>query len=183
MAKTASRPIRPLDMSMEFELLSENIAWIFRNHSDLPAAMEKVIMPRILSVSRLKGSAYGARDSTMGKGRKKVQNDLTNTLAKTRREKWIVMHNALNRNMPTQILTPVREGGIPVERDFTNLEKQITARKQADVIRRVEGEKTKGYQVRMKTFGESNTLWSDLQKANLGEPGGAKVPEKAEKKP
>lgn len=266
-----------LDMSVEFELLPENIAWIFRNYGDLPAAVEKVIMPQILSVSRLKGSGYGARDFIVGEGREKFQNDLTEALAKSLREKKIVIHNALirNVNVPKQILTPIQETGIALERDLTNIEKQNTAKKQAelntqlslidqrveevkqetekmkaeiraqtnkevaqikgealhqvalirketaairaqkttllgkaeaDVIRLVEGEKAKGYQLKVKAFGDpvaynlwtlahslrddltinilhsgNGTLWTDLQKANLGELGGAKAIEKTQK--
>lgn len=266
-----------LDMSVEFELLPENIAWIFRNYGDLPAAVEKVIMPQILSISRLKGSAYGARDFIVGEGREKFQNDLTDALAKTLREKKIVIHNALirNVNVPMQILTPIQQAGIAQEHDLTNKEKQNTAKKQAelnteislidqrgeevtqeteklkaeiqadtnkqvaeigaeavrqvaliqketaavraektttlgkaaaDVVRLVEGEKAKGYQLKVKSFGDpvaynmwtlaqslreditinilhsgNGTLWTDLQKANMGEIGGAKLIQQAQK--
>ena len=44
-----------LDMTVEFELRPKDVAWIFRTYGDLPAAVDKVIMPQILSVSRLKG--------------------------------------------------------------------------------------------------------------------------------
>ena len=55
-----------LDMTVEFELLPKDVAWLFRTYGDLPAAVDKVIMPQILSVSRLKGSAYGAKDFIVG---------------------------------------------------------------------------------------------------------------------
>lgn len=124
-----------LDMTVEFELLPENIAWIFRNYGDLPAAVDKVIMPQILSISRLKGSAYGARDFIVGEGREKFQNDLTDTLAKVLGEKKIVIHNALIRhvNVPMQILDPIQQASIAQEQDLTNQEKQNTAKKQAEL--------------------------------------------------
>ncbi|MDD5349633.1 MAG: SPFH domain-containing protein [Chthoniobacteraceae bacterium] len=266
-----------LDMTVEFELLPENIAWIFRNYGDLPAAVDKVIMPQILSISRLKGSAYGARDFIVGEGREKFQTDLTDALAKVLGEKKIVIHNALIRhvNVPMQILDPIQQASIAQEQDLTNQEKQNTAKKQAElntqlslidqagqqvgqeteklkanikadqtkkvaeiggetlrqaaeiqkqtaairaektttlgkaqaqVIRLVEGEKAQGYQMKIKAFGDPvaynlwtlatsldnkikvnilhsgpGTLWTDLQKANLGELGGAKLLQPAKK--
>jgi hypothetical protein len=266
-----------LDMTVEFELLPENISWVYRNYGDLPAAVDKVIMPQILSISRLKGSAYGARDFIVGEGREKFQSDMTDALAKVLGEKKIVVHNALIRhvNVPMQILDPIQQASIAQEQDLTNQEKQNTAKKQAelntqvslidqagqqvsqeteklkasikadqskqvaeigaetlrqtaeiekqtagiraektttlgkaqaDVIRLVEGEKALGYQMKIKAFGDptaynlwtfateldenvkvnilhsgAGTLWTDLQKANLGELGGAKLLQSAAK--
>ena len=124
-----------LDMTVEFELLPENIASVYRNYGDLPAAVDKVIMPQILSISRLKGSAYGARDFIVGEGREKFQNDMTETLAKVLGEKKIFIHNALIRhvNVPMQILDPIQQASIAQEQDLTNQEKQNTAKKQAEL--------------------------------------------------
>ncbi|MEI6350088.1 MAG: SPFH domain-containing protein [Verrucomicrobiota bacterium] len=124
-----------LDMSVEFELLPENIAWVFRNYGDLPAAVDKVIMPQILSISRLKGSAYGARDFIVGDAREKFQADLTEALAKVLAEKKIIIHNALIRhvNVPEQILTPIQQASVAQEQDLTNQERQNTAKKQAEL--------------------------------------------------
>jgi len=119
-----------LDMTVEFELLPNNIAWIYRSYGDLPAAVEKIIMPQILSISRMKGSAYGARDFIVGEGREKFQNDLTEALAKTLAKRKIIIHNALIRhvNVPMQILEPIQQASIAQEQDLTNKEKQNTAK-------------------------------------------------------
>jgi hypothetical protein len=124
-----------LDMTVEFELLPEYIAWVFKNYGDLPAVVDKVIMPQILSVSRLKGSAYRAKDFIVGEGREKFQIDLTETLAKTLAERRVEIHNALIRhvNVPMQILDPIQQASIAVEENLTNKEKQNTARKQAEL--------------------------------------------------
>ena len=124
-----------LDMTVEFELLPENIAWIYRTYGDLPAAVDKVIMPQILSISRLKGSAYGARDFIVGEGREKFQNDLTDALAKTLAERKIIIHNALIRHVdvPMQILEPIQQASLAQEQDLTNKEKQNTAKKLAEL--------------------------------------------------
>lgn len=124
-----------LDMTVEFELLPERIAAIFRSYGDLPAVVEKAIMPQILSVSRMKGSAYGATDFIVGVGREKFQTELTEALGKVLDERKIKVHNALIRhvNVPDQILKPIQEAGIAVEQDLTNKEKQNTAKKEAEL--------------------------------------------------
>jgi regulator of protease activity HflC (stomatin/prohibitin superfamily) len=124
-----------LDMTVEFELLPENIAWIYKTYGDLPAAVEKIIMPTILSVSRLKGSAYGARDFIVGEGREKFQKDLTEALAHTLADKKILVYSALIRHVsvPMQILDPIQQASIANEQDLTNKEKQNTARKMAEL--------------------------------------------------
>ena len=124
-----------LDMTVEFELLPQNIAWIYRSYGDLPAVVDKIIMPQILSVSRLKGSAYRAKDFIVGEGREKFQSDLTDALARTLAEKRIIIHNALIRHVevPAQILDPIQQASIAVEQNLTNKEKQNMARKQAEL--------------------------------------------------
>jgi len=124
-----------LDMTVEFELQPKDVAGIFRTYGDLPAAVDKVIMPQILSVSRLKGSAYGAKDFIVGEGREKFQNELTEALAATLAEKRIAIHNALIRhvNVPDQILNPIQQASLAQEQNLTNQEKQNTAKKQAEL--------------------------------------------------
>ena len=124
-----------LDMTVEFEFLPEHIAWIYQSYGDLPAVVDKIIMPQILSVSRLKGSAYRAKDFIVGEGREKFQNDLTESLGKIIQEKRIVVHDALIRhvNVPMQILDPIQQASIAVEQDLTNKEKQNPARRQAEL--------------------------------------------------
>lgn len=124
-----------LDMTVEFELQPQDIAWVFKSYGDLPAVVNKIILPQILSVSRLKGSAYGAKDFIIGEGREKFQNDLTEALIATLKEKKIVINNALIRhvNVPMQILDPIQQASVAVEQDKTNKEMQNTARKQAQL--------------------------------------------------
>lgn len=124
-----------LDMTVEFEFTPENIATIFKNYGDLPKVVDTIILPQILSVSRLKGSKYGAKDFIVGEGRETFQSDLTDTLAATLVGKNIKVHNALIRhvNIPRQILTPIQDASVATETDLTNREKQNTAKKQAEL--------------------------------------------------
>jgi len=124
-----------LDMTVEFELLPEKIAWIFRKYGDLPAVVDKIIMPQITSISRNKGSEYRAKDFIVGAGREKFQSDLTLALQKTLGSKNIIIHNALIRHVevPMQILDPIQQASIAVEQDLTNKERQNTAKKQAEL--------------------------------------------------
>lgn len=124
-----------LDMTVEFELLPQNIAWIFKSYGDLPAVVDKIIMPQIQSISRLKGSAYRAIDFIVGEGREKFQNELREALVEIMQTKQIVIHNALVRQVgvPEEILDPIQKSSIAVEEDLTNKEKQNMAKKQAEL--------------------------------------------------
>lgn len=124
-----------LDMTVEVELLPSEIAGIFRDYGDLPALVDKILLPQIMSVSRNKGSEYRTRDFIVGEGREKFQNDLKETLAAVLAEKKVVVHNALIRHVevPAQILDPIREASIAKEQDLTNRERQNTAKKQAEL--------------------------------------------------
>lgn len=264
-----------LDMTVEFELQPGNIASIYQSYGDLPAVVDKIIMPQILSVSRIKGSGYQAKDFIVGEGREKFQTALTEALAKILAEKKIIVHNALIRhvNVPVQILEPIQQASVAVEQDLTNKERQNTAKKQAElntwmsmigqgreqvaqetvkltaeikadeekqvaelkattikmraevesqtalvqaettrklgeatamVTRLVEGEKSKGFELRVQAFGDPQTyalsqlaeslspalkinilhagpgtLWTDLDKARLSDLGGAAAVQQA----
>lgn len=124
-----------LDMTVEVELLPSDIAWIFRKYGDLPAVVDKIIMPQIMSISRNKGSEYGAKDFIVGEGREKFQNELTKALASTLGQKKVIVHNALIRHVdvPSEILEPIQQASIAKEENLTNLEKQNTAKKLAQL--------------------------------------------------
>ncbi|MCF7838214.1 MAG: hypothetical protein K9N49_06250 [Candidatus Marinimicrobia bacterium] len=124
-----------MDMTVEFELPPKDIAGIFRRFGDLPAVVDKIILPQITSVSRNKGSEYGAKDFIVGAGREKFQDDMTATLAETLGQRAIVVHNALIRHVevPIEILDPIQQASIAIEQDLTNKELQNTARKQAEL--------------------------------------------------
>ncbi len=142
-----------LDMTVEFELLPKNIAWVFRSYGDLPAVVDKILMPQIQSISRLKGSAYRAKDFIVGEGRAQFQNDLKNALASTLDEKNLLVHNALIRHVgvPNEILDPIQKASIAVEEDLTNKEKQNTAKKQAELNTEMSLISQKGQQVGQET--------------------------------
>ena len=122
-----------LDMTVEFELLPENIARIYMLYGDLPAVVSKIILPQILSVSRMKGSGYKAREFIDGEGRQKFQKEMTDELVKILGEKNILVRNAIVRHVevPEDILKPIQETSVAKERDLTNKAQQDTAKKQA----------------------------------------------------
>lgn len=124
-----------LDMTVEFELHPRNIAWIFRTYGDLPAVLDKIIVPQISSVARNKGSEYGARDFVAGDARSVFQSELTSALKETLESKNILIHNALIRHVsvPMQILEPIQQVGLAIEQDLTNKERQNTAKKLAEL--------------------------------------------------
>ena len=124
-----------LDMSVEFELEPDKIAEVLMKYGDLPAVVDKIIMPQIQSVSRLKGSSYRAQDFILGEGREKFQNDLKDALSLVLQKKDIKVHNSLIRHVdvPDQILQPIQQSSLAVEQNLTNIALQNTARKQAEL--------------------------------------------------
>ena len=124
-----------LDMTVEFELQPSKVAWTFMHYGDLPAVVDKILLPQILSVSRLKGSSYKAQDFIIGEGRERFQNDLKDALVKVLAEKRIEVHNSLIRHveLPKDILQPIQQGSVAKEQNLTNIERQNTARKQAEL--------------------------------------------------
>jgi len=124
-----------IDMTVEFELMPEDISNIYMLYGDLPAVVDKIILPQILSISRIKGSSYGARDFIDGEGRQQFQTDMTTELTRVMKEKHIVIHNAIIRHVevPKQILDPIQMASVAKEQDLTNQALQETARKKAEL--------------------------------------------------
>ncbi len=124
-----------LDMTVEFELMPGNVAKIYLLYGDLPQVVEKIILPQVLSVSRMKGSSYRAQDFIMGEGRETFQHDLRQELEKTLAGKNIIVHNAIIRNVeiPLNILSPIRAVSLAKEQNLTNVSMQKTAKKLAEL--------------------------------------------------
>jgi hypothetical protein len=124
-----------LDMTVEFELMPESISRIFMLYGDLPAVVSKIIMPQILSISRMKGSGYKARDFIDGEGRLKFQAEMTEELVKVLKEKSIVIRNAIVRHVevPSEILEPIQSATIAKEQGLTNVTAQETEKRRAEL--------------------------------------------------
>ena len=124
-----------LDMTVEFELLPENISRIFMLYGDLPAVVSKILMPQILSISRMKGSDYKARDFIDGEGRLKFQKEMTEELVRVMKEKHIVVRNAIVRHVevPEDILKPIQSASVAKEQDLTNQTEQQTEKRRAEL--------------------------------------------------
>ena len=124
-----------LDMTVEFELLPENISRIFMLYGDLPAVVSKILMPQILSISRMKGSDYKARDFIDGEGRLKFQKEMTEELVRVMKEKHLVIRNAIVRHVevPEDILKPIQAASVAKEQDLTNQTQQQTEKRRADL--------------------------------------------------
>ena len=122
-----------LDMTVEFELMPESISRIYMLYGDLPAVVSKIILPQILSVSRMKGSGYKAREFIDGEGRQKFQEEMTRELVSVLGEKHILVRNAIVRHVevPADILAPMQAASESKEQDLTNRTRQETAKKQA----------------------------------------------------
>lgn len=122
-----------LDMTVEFELMPEEISRIYMLYGDLPAVVSKIILPQILSISRMKGSSYKAREFIDGEGRQKFQSEMTAELVRVLGEKHILVRNAIVRHVevPNDILAPIQAASEAKEQDLTNKTRQETAKRQA----------------------------------------------------
>lgn len=159
-----------LDMTLEFELSPASIAGIFRRYGDLPAVVDKIIMPQITSISRNKGSEYRAKDFIVGEGREKFQDDLTISLEQTLGAKGVKVYNALIRHVevPDEIRSPIQQASIAVEQDLTNKERQNTARKQAELNTELSLIQQRGQQVIQETEKIKAEIAADLGKQVAG---------------
>ena len=155
-----------LDMTVEFELDPSDIAGIYRRYGDLPAVVDKIIMPQITSLSRNKGSEYRAKDFIVGEGRETFQNDLTDALEQTLGSKDIRVYNALIRHVevPDEIRAPIQQASIAVEQDLTNKERQNTARKEAELNTQLSLIKQYGEKVQQETEKLKAEIAADLEK-------------------
>ena len=142
-----------MDMTVEFELMPESVSRVYMLYGDLPQVVEKIILPQVLSVSRLKGSSYRAQDFIMGDGREKFQLDLRSELVKTLASKHIVVHNAIIRNVeiPRDILTPIQAVSLAQEQNLTNVAMQTTAKKLAELNTETELIEQRRREVRQET--------------------------------
>ena len=122
-----------IDMTVEFEILPSEISRVYMLYGDLPAVVGKIILPQILSVSRIKGSGYKAREFIDGEGRQKFQEEMTRELVSVLGEKHILVRNAIVRHVevPADILAPMQAASESKEQDLTNRTRQETAKKQA----------------------------------------------------
>lgn len=122
-----------IDMTVEFEILPSEISRVYMLYGDLPAVVGKIILPQILSVSRIKGSGYKAREFIDGEGRQKFQEEMTRELVSVLGEKHILVRNAIVRHVevPEDILRPMQAASESKEQDLTNRTRQETAKKQA----------------------------------------------------
>jgi hypothetical protein len=124
-----------LDMTVEFELMPEKRSKIFMLYGDLPAVVSKIIMPQILSISRMKGSDYKAREFIDGEGRQKFQEEMTAELVRVLGEKHILVRNAIVRHVevPEEILAPIQSAAVAKEQDLTNKTQQDTEKRRAEL--------------------------------------------------
>jgi len=124
-----------MDMTVEFELLPEHVSRIYMLYGDLPQVVEKIILPQVLSASRLKGSSYKAQDFIMGEGRETFQTNLREALVDSMKEKNIIIRNAIIRSVaiPQNILKPIQDSSLAVEQNLTNFALQETAKIEAEL--------------------------------------------------
>jgi len=126
-----------LDATIEWELLPKDVATVVAEFGDVAAVEDKIIIPQSQSIGRLQGSTFGAKDFLLGEEREKFQEVFRHTLSDVALDKNIVIHSAFIRNilLPQDLLLPIRERYIAVEKEKTSKTWQATRRKAADLQR------------------------------------------------
>ena len=164
-------------MTVEFELMPERISRIFMLYGDLPAVVSKIIMPQILSVSRMKGSDYKAREFIDGEGRQKFQDEMTAELVRVLGEKHILVRNAIVRHVevPGEILSPIQSAAVAKEQDLTNRTEQETEKRRAELNTEVAKVEQLKREVEQETEKLVATVAAEMRKDVAGIEAGTKL--------
>jgi len=119
-----------VDTTIEWKLLPGNAPEIIARFGNVKAVVEKIIKPQLLSICRIEGSKYLAKNFIIGEERELFQKSFTQHLKEVCKEKNIEIERALIRGImvPEEVAHPIKEKFIAIEEDLTNKEKQITAK-------------------------------------------------------
>jgi hypothetical protein len=126
-----------LDATVEWELKPDKVAEVIDEFGARKEIEEKVLIAQSVSIGRLEGSGYGAKDFLLGEGREKIQDSLRNKLMQKCREKHVEVLSAYIRHItiPENLLIPIRASFIAKEIELTAQEKERTRKSTAELQR------------------------------------------------
>ena len=126
-----------LDATVEWELKPDKVAEVIDEFGARAEIEEKVLIAQSVSIGRLEGSGYGAKDFLLGEGREKIQDSLRNKLMEKCREKHVEVLSAYIRHItiPENLLIPIRASFIAKEIELTAQEKERTRKSTAELQR------------------------------------------------
>lgn len=154
-----------LEATVEWELLPHNVARVLAEFGAKEAIEEKVIIPQSRSIGRLQGSSYVAKDFLLGHQRERFQQTFTRELERVCREKNLTIHSAFIRNLviPDELLKPIRESVIAVERKQTAQVWEITRVSHSELEREKELINQKRAEVRAETKAAVQTIHAEAE--------------------
>lgn len=126
-----------LDATIEWELLPRYVPEVMEEFGDVAAIEDKIIIPQSQSIGRLQGSTFKAKDLLLGETREEFQKVFQKSLYEIGRQKHIEIHSAFIRNiiLPTELLIPIRQRYIAVQKEKTAKIQEITKQSAAKLQR------------------------------------------------
>jgi hypothetical protein len=126
-----------LDATIEWELLPRYVPEVMEEFGDVAAIEDKIIIPQSQSIGRLQGSTFKAKDLLLGETREQFQKVFQKSLYEIGKQKHIEIHSAFIRNiiLPTELLIPIRQRYIAVEKEQTAKIQEITKQSAAKLQR------------------------------------------------
>lgn len=145
-----------VEATVEWELLPENVAEVMSEFGNKQAIEEKVIVPQSKSIGRIQGSSYKAKEFLLGVEREKFQQTFTRELERICEHKNVSIHSAFIRHLtiPDNLLMPIRESFIAVEKEKTAKVWEETKKSAGDLER----EKAMISQRRAEVTAQTNAL-------------------------
>lgn len=117
-----------LDISVVWGLSPESVPTIIDNYGNVNEVIEKVIFPQVMSICRIEGSKYGAREFIEGESREQFQNAFTQQLEResTKRHIDILIGLVRDITVPSEVRDPIRLSKIAVEEQLTKEQQTVT---------------------------------------------------------
>lgn len=155
-----------IDFTAIWGIMPDQAADTVRRFGTIAAVEDKVIVPQIESICRIRGSQLGAVDLLVGDSRRKFQEDSSGAFQAALKEKNITLLYGLIRyiSIPKEVRLPIQLANLSDELKLTRDQEQLTAKTEATLRqaeRRVELESSR---IRVETERKVANVQADGQK-------------------
>lgn len=122
-----------IDFTAIWGIMPNQAADTVRRFGSIQAVEDKVIVPQIESICRIRGSQMGAVDLLVGDSRRKFQDDASLAFQTALKEKNITLLYGLIRyiSIPQEVRLPIQLANLSGELKLTRDQEQLTARTEA----------------------------------------------------
>lgn len=137
-----------IDFTAIWGIMPDQAADTVRRFGSIQAVEDKVIVPQIESICRIRGSQMGAVDLLVGDSRRKFQEEASLAFQTALKEKHITLLYGLIRyiSIPKEVRLPIQLANLSDELKLTRDQEQLTAKTEAklrEAERRVELESSR----------------------------------------